>query len=180
MGTAPVALLRGAIDAATACAWLETIDAHPAWRRRDDADDDSFNVYSSSLRLAAVSGLDAAAIAGMLLRGEAGAFCRDRLGDALACDLDQCWIRRQYAPSRYPPGHAPHAWHQDGALAFDFLGEPAAGGADGLLKMVTCWIALTSSATMRPASSWRASRRWVCWRRKRCKTLPARATSSGR
>ena len=143
MDMAPTALLRGAIDMTTACAWLETIDAHPAWQRRGDGDAHSFNLHSSSLRLAAVPGLDAAIVAGMLLRGEARAFCENRLGDALACDLDQCWIRRQYAPQRYPPGHAPHAWHQDGALAFDFLRQPPGEGADGLLKMVTCWIALT-------------------------------------
>ena len=143
MGTAPVLLLHGAIGAATACGWLERIEAHPAWRRRGHEDRESFNVQSSSLRLAAVSGLDAVAIADLLLRGEAGAFCAARLGDALACNVDQCWIRRQYAPARYPPGHAPHAWHQDGALAFDFLREPAHQRAGGLLNMVTCWIALT-------------------------------------
>ena len=120
MGAAPLALVRGAIEPRTASAWLEAIDAHPAWQRRG-AEDAAFNVQSSSLRLAAVPGLDAVAIADLLLRGDVGTFCRSRLGAALSCDVDQCWIRRQYAPSRYPPGHAPHAWHQDGALAFDFL-----------------------------------------------------------
>ena len=142
MGVAPLALIRSVIGAATASAWLEAIDAHPAWRGRN-ASDAAFNVHGSSLRLAAVPCLDAVAIARLLMSGDAGTFCRSRLGEALSCDVDQCWIRRQYAPSRYPPGHAPHAWHQDGALAFDFLHEPEKQGADGLLNMVTCWIALT-------------------------------------
>ena len=57
-------------------------------------------------------------------------------------NLDQCWVRRQYAPDRAPSGHAPHSWHQDGALGFDFLGAAPSEGA--LLAMVTCWIALTA------------------------------------
>jgi len=151
MVDAPVALVRGTIDAATTATWLEAIDTHPAWQCRGaGSDDDRFNVHSSSLRLAAVPCLDAAVIAAALLRGEAGAFCRSRLGNALACDIDQCWIRRQYAPSRYPPGHAPHAWHQDGALGFDFLGEAMPPRANGLLAMVTCWIALTPCGAAAP------------------------------
>ncbi len=54
---------------------------------------------------------------------------------------DQCWARRQFAPGRYPDGHAAHEWHQDGALHFDFV-EPYP--ANALLKMFTCWIALTA------------------------------------
>jgi hypothetical protein len=38
MGAAPLALVRGAIDAATAAAWLEAIDAHPSWQRRGAGD----------------------------------------------------------------------------------------------------------------------------------------------
>jgi hypothetical protein len=142
MGVAPLALIRSVIGAATASAWLEAIDAHPAWRGRN-ASDAAFNVHGSSLRLAAVPCLDAVAIARLLMSGDAGTFCRSRLGEALSCDVDQCWIRRQYAPSRYPPGHAPHAWHQDGALAFDFLDAAATMQCEALLEMVTCWIALT-------------------------------------
>lgn len=54
---------------------------------------------------------------------------------------DQAWLRRQFAPAHAPPHHAPHGWHQDGALGFDFLGgDPAAD--DALLPMVTAWIPL--------------------------------------
>jgi len=72
-----------------------------------------------------------------------GAWIRSTMSNGIAYDLTQSWVRRQYAPHRYPPLHAPHGWHQDGALGFDFLSHP--GGrfpADALLPMVTCWIAL--------------------------------------
>lgn len=62
----------------------------------------------------------------------------------LACNYDQSWIRRQYAPVNYPPHHAPHGWHQDGALGFDFLAHGAGPyPAAALLNMVTCWIPFT-------------------------------------
>lgn len=59
-------------------------------------------------------------------------------------DLDHAWLRRQYAPDRYPRWHAPHGWHQDGALGHDFAADPTpdASGRGGLLPVVTCWIPL--------------------------------------
>ncbi len=138
------ALVRGAIDAATVQAWLAAIDAHPAWQQRESAArGGAFNVHSSSLRVGALGSLDAIELARALLRGAAGALARSRLGDAIACDVDQCWVRRQYAPSRYPPGHAPHTWHQDGALGFDLLDAATPPDAGALLAMLTCWVALT-------------------------------------
>ena len=66
-------------------------------------------------------------------------------GGPVTIDLDQAWLRRQYAPGRYPERHAPHAWHQDGALGYDFLAAPltASGGPGSLLPMVTGWAPLT-------------------------------------
>jgi hypothetical protein len=78
-------------------------------------------------------------------RGSAGCFVRSMLGsEQVLCDLDQAWIRRQYAPHLYPMKHAPHGWHQDGALGFDFftLGDSKLD-SEALLPTVTCWIALT-------------------------------------
>jgi hypothetical protein len=135
-----VAVVRGAIDLASAEAWLGAIDGHPAWRREATPCLD-FNPNSSSLRAAAVAALDLGRIAASVLAGKVGTICRASLGDGLALDLDQCWVRRQYAPAQVPPGHAVHSWHQDGALAFDFLGGSTTENA--LLSMVTCWIALT-------------------------------------
>jgi hypothetical protein len=74
-----------------------------------------------------------------------------RLGPEVAVDLDQSWIRRQYAPDRYPPLHAPHGWHQDGALGFNFLsGSPQTDCSRALLEMITVWIALGPCGTDAP------------------------------
>ena len=73
------------------------------------------------------------------------------LGGPVLCDLDQAWVRRQYAPANYPPLHAPHGWHQDGALGFDFLAHSDGSfPPDALLRMVTCWIPLSSCGVDAP------------------------------
>lgn len=69
-----------------------------------------------------------------------GVWISNRLGSRVAIDLDQSWVRRQYAPGRYPAFHAPHGWHQDGALGANFMSIPCPCKA--LLEMVTIWIAL--------------------------------------
>lgn len=63
------------------------------------------------------------------------------LGGGVRVARAHCWLRRQYAPARYPPGHAPHSWHQDGALGFDFAAS-GGGANEGLLAMLTCWCPL--------------------------------------
>ena len=145
----PFALVRGALaDAGALRQVSEAVDADPAWRR-DGPPLVRFNPHSSSLRAADVAGLDLPALAGAVLHGPAGPACRALVGDAVALDLDQCWVRRQYAPHRYPALHAPHAWHQDGALGFDFM-APDGAAAEGLLAMATCWIALTPCGEQAP------------------------------
>ena len=73
------------------------------------------------------------------------------LGGPVVCDLDHAWVRRQYAVHRRPPGHVAHSWHQDGALLYPFDPTGAcAPDADGLLRMVTCWVALTSCGQQAP------------------------------
>ena len=140
---AAAARLRGVVSATTAKAWLAAIDAHPAWSHRSPDPRGDFDPHSSSLRVSAVDGIDMTAIARAVVAGEMGALCHAHLGDALACDIDRCWVRRQYAPRRCPPGHTPHSWHQDGALAFDFLDVTSPPTGPALLSMLTCWIALT-------------------------------------
>ena len=152
----PVAVVRGAVDPASARAWLAAVDAHPAWRPGAPPGPD-FDRYSSSLRAGAVPALDLEKIALLLLGAEVGTLARSRLGDALVLAIDRCWVRRQYAPSRMPPGHAPHRWHQDGALGFDFLGAPSF--EDALLSMVTCWIALTPCGATAPGIAFAGSER---------------------
>jgi hypothetical protein len=86
-----------------------------------------------------------------LTTGCAGAWIESTLRSHVSCDLDQSWVRRQYAPSRYPPFHAPHGWHQDGALKFDFSSYPDGNfPADAMLNMVTCWIALNACGADAP------------------------------
>ena len=73
------------------------------------------------------------------------------LGGSAVCDLDRAWVRRQYPIHRRPPGHMPHSWHQDGALRYSFDPTGAcAPAADGLLRMVTCWLALTPCGQQAP------------------------------
>ena len=81
-----------------------------------------------------------------------------------ACDLDQAWVRRQYAPGHYPRDHAPHGWHQDGALSFDFRAIGATEpGPEALLSLVTCWFPLTPCGAEAPGLEFLA-RRWDCLR----------------
>lgn len=80
------------------------------------------------------------AVLAEVFQGEVADACRRALGGSIGCAIDHCWVRRQYPLHSRPPGHAAHTWHQDGALAFDFMrGNPSAA----LLPMTTCWIALT-------------------------------------
>lgn len=62
---------------------------------------------------------------------------------------DQGWLRRQVPPARARPPHAPHGWHQDGGLGFDYLaGDPSS--ADALLPMLTAWIPLVDCGVDAP------------------------------
>ena len=67
---------------------------------------------------------------------------RTRLGDALALDLDQCWVRRQYAPAHAPAGPCA-AQLASGRRPRLRLPRHDARAEGALLAMVTCWIALT-------------------------------------
>jgi hypothetical protein len=127
-------VVRGLVAPEVCARWLEPIERRYARVDRGGEDPD-FSLHSSSLRLRAVDGL---VVEDVLAQVDLD------LGPLTACDVDQCWVRRQYAPRHAPAHHAPHSWHQDGALKFDFVahvGRPAP--PDALLEMLTCWIALT-------------------------------------
>lgn len=68
---------------------------------------------------------------------------------------DQCYVRHQPAPAHRRGRQSPHAWHQDGALGFDFLaaGEPPYP-AEALLPMQTCWMPLTPWGDTAPGLGW--------------------------
>src|SRR5207245_70955 len=103
-----------------------------------------FVATASSVTLGAVlSDQEIQVLLATIVAGATGEWIRAELGARLAVDLDQAWVRRQYAPTHYPAWHAPHGWHQDGALAFDFHSQPGEAFPDGaLLSMVTCWVSL--------------------------------------
>lgn len=63
--------------------------------------------------------------------------------------IEHGWLRRQHPPGRRRSPRAPHAWHQDGGLGFDYLaGDP--GAADALLPMITAWVPLVACGRERP------------------------------
>ena len=74
----------------------------------------------------------------MVMLSVFGDLVRQRFKQPL-CIASQAWIRRQHPPAHRPPRVAPHAWHQDGALGFDFLSSTA---KPQLLPLLTCWIPL--------------------------------------
>ena len=133
-------IVSSAVLPATCSTWLALID--DAYRGIEVAPSADFVPESSSFRLRAVAGLSVIDV-WSALSGRVRECCAGALGSRIAIDADQCWVRRQYAPES-PPRHRPHSWHQDGALGFEFaLSSDAAITADALLRMVTCWIALT-------------------------------------
>jgi hypothetical protein len=124
---------------------------HAARERADNATiseligaEERFVPTASSVSLrAALSDEDVHSLLATICKSPAKKWIERALSGGAVCDLNQSWVRRQYAPANYPPHHAPHGWHQDGALGFDFLSH--SGGnypGDALLRMATCWIPL--------------------------------------
>ena len=139
---------------------------------------------SSSFRLGAVTALSVVDV-WSALSGHVRECCVGVLGPRLAIDADQCWVRRQYPPESAPPRHRPHSWHQDGALGFEFpRSDHVAIPDDALLRVVTCWIALTPCGVDAPGlelvtdrvdrmlspgqlADGAVEQRWPTWRRTR-------------
>ena len=142
--------LEGVVPAAACARWLAAIEPH-----YEAAVGPDVKVHRSSLRLGAVPGLAFAEVMEQLAAAGLLDRCRDMLGGAIACLVDQCWLRRQYPASARPAGHAAHSWHQDGALAFDFAAHPARPlPAAALLAMCTCWLPLTDCGVHAPGLEW--------------------------
>jgi ectoine hydroxylase-related dioxygenase (phytanoyl-CoA dioxygenase family) len=133
----------GVVTADICAEWLNLIDRSYAAVGTSRHDDKNFSARSSSMRLFSISGIDLEAVRRAISGNELPTSCERALGAAVACDLDQCWVRRQYPPAKYPSLHAPHSWHQDGALHFDFRACSAEQRREGVLDMITCWIPLT-------------------------------------
>ena len=155
-GEEGIALFRSVLVGPQLAGWITQIDARyqtlEAARRQGGAaavsqlvpPGERFVPTASSVTIGAVlSDENLRALLAGISAGSAGEWIKDEFGNRSACDLDQAWVRRQYAPGKYPPLHAPHGWHQDGALRFDYLSHPdGIFPRDALLPVATCWIAL--------------------------------------
>ena len=134
-------IVRNAVTPATCAAWLALIAA--AYHDCTAAASSDFVPESSSFRLRALVELPVVVVWSSL-SSHVGQHCAHLLASQLSIDADQCWVRRQYPPDCAPPRHHPHSWHQDGALGVEFPANGSEAIADeALLRMVTCWIALT-------------------------------------
>lgn len=137
----PVVTERLAEAARSCFAELDAaIDEHGPWGVAEVlAPGVRFAPTASSLSLSALGALGLRAA--VVLEATLAPILVPALGGPPRLLTDQAWLRRQFAPARAPAHHAPHGWHQDGALGFDFLGgDPAS--AHALLPMVTAWIPL--------------------------------------
>ena len=108
-------------------------------------------MHATSVRCRDVPAIDLEYVCARL--ADAGVFAahRDLLGARPACNLDECWLRRQFAARHSRPGAGPHSWHQDGALGHAYAGGATPATADpALLDMLTCWIALGPCGTDAP------------------------------
>lgn len=151
----PVQCLREVLDGPTCTRWQSAIEAEIDRRRPKALQLAPLRQGTRplpSLRLHELPGVDFDALLAVLRAGALAREVRARLGPAVLCDVDQCWVRRQYPPRDRPPEHPPHSWHQDGALGHDFLRPDVDDG--GLLTMATAWIALTPCGANAPALEW--------------------------
>lgn len=153
-----ITLLRSALAGPKFGHWKSLIDACYEQIETARRDGDSatiarligargrFALTASSFTIsAALSDQNIGELLSSLATGPSGTCVQSIIGNHGVCDLDESWVRRQYAPCRYPPAHAPHGWHQDGALKFDFLSHPDGKfPSHAMLNMVTCWITLDS------------------------------------
>ncbi len=71
------------------------------------------------------------------------------MGGAVACQPEQTWVRKRYAPYHAPHGYHPNSWHQDGGLGVRF---PARGDAAiPMTRLLTWWLPLDPCGGDRPA-----------------------------
>lgn len=139
----PFLHLREVAGGAACACWCAAADRRVAEARAAVGDDADWSASSSSLRLRAVAEIEPDEVWRIVWRDPLRSTCAALLGPRLVCDLDQAWVRRQYAPAHAPRLHHAHSWHQDGALGFDFRAHADPPfPADALLEMVTAWIAL--------------------------------------
>jgi len=102
-----------------------------------------FNRFSHSMLLTALEdfGCGAEALVEPLSAPGLGSLFSEALGSEWACNMEQSWVRKKFAPVRAPMrDYHPQGWHQDGALGVQFLGET--GPVVPMTELLTCWIPL--------------------------------------
>jgi hypothetical protein len=134
-----IVLLRSLLQEPLLGAYRDRIE--PAYRRDKP---EGFVPTASSFPLRAIfSGPEFESLRDAILNSSATPWISNELNDRVICDPAHAWVRRQFAPAHYPALHAPHGWHQDGALGFNFAAYPDGNyPTNALLSMVTCWFAL--------------------------------------
>lgn len=75
----------------------------------------------------------------------------DAFSGPATCNVEQSWLRRQYAPVNRPDHCFAHQWHQDGALRRTTETVP--------LDMATCWCPLVDCGSSAPGIEL-VARRW--------------------
>jgi hypothetical protein len=81
-----------------------------------------YNPLSRSILLAGLQefGCSAEELSAPLAIAGLDALLAGALGGAAACQLEQAWVRKRYAPFHAPAAYHPNSWHQDGGLAVRF------------------------------------------------------------
>jgi hypothetical protein len=69
-------------------------------------------------------------------------------GAPVAVIPGQRWLRRQFPLADAPRWHAPHGWHQDGALGVDLARQTRPR------RMLTAWIPLVDCGVSAPGLAW--------------------------
>jgi hypothetical protein len=149
-----IALLRGAFakdslirlkEAATRCfEAIETKESLPEHYR--------FNRFSNSVLLTALTDFGCGGpeelVAPLSAPGLAPLFSQ-AMGYEWACDMEQSWVRRKFAPCHAPgPPYHPQGWHQDGALGVRFPPDP--GPVVPMTCLLTCWVPLNPCGVTSP------------------------------
>lgn len=114
----------------------------------------NFLPHVTSLNISALNDYDSQIITDILSLIE-NSLIQQILGETMGenhkVKLDQCWLRKQYAPSNYHNLHQPHRWHQDGALGLKFPLISEDQYVDiPLTNLITLWLPLTDCGVNRP------------------------------
>jgi hypothetical protein len=145
------AWLHGVASSEDCRAWLASVEAALDAAARTAGDGAP---RPCSLRLRELPAVLSSALATLAAHGPLRMRVEAILGAPAALLVDQCWVRHQPAPRARRGAQSPHAWHQDGALGFDFLAAGPTPPRDALLRMAVCWLPLVDCGADAPSLAW--------------------------